>query len=102
MFAPVEPVEDADLTVFFDGDPIRARAGETVAVCLFRAGVEHFRRTPISGSPRAPYCMIGHCFDCLVEIDSVGNQQACLTLVQDRMQVRRQDGAAKVAEQEAQ
>jgi predicted molibdopterin-dependent oxidoreductase YjgC len=40
--------------------------------------------------------MMGVCFDCLVEIDGVGNRQACLTLVADGMQVRRQRGARGV------
>ena len=100
MFAPVGSSSNA-LTLFFDDRPIPARAGETVAACLLRAGAEHFRTTPISGSPRLPYCMIGHCFECLVEVDGVGNRQACLTLVQDGMRVRRQSGAAVVPGQAA-
>jgi predicted molibdopterin-dependent oxidoreductase YjgC len=97
MFVPVGSIA-SPLTLFFDGQPITARSGETIAACLLRAGAEHFRTTPISGLPRLPYCMIGHCFDCLVEIDGVGNRQACLTLVQDGMRVRRQNGAAVVRE----
>jgi predicted molibdopterin-dependent oxidoreductase YjgC len=96
MFAPVAPIE-SDLTVFLDDQPIVARSGETVAACLLRAGARYFRKAT-SGSPRLPYCMIGHCFECLVEIDGVGNQQACLTLVQDGMRVNRQHGAAEVRE----
>jgi predicted molibdopterin-dependent oxidoreductase YjgC len=93
MFAPVGSI-DSQVRLFLDDRPIMARSGETIAACLLRAGAEYFRTTPISGSPRLPYCMIGNCFDCLVEIDGVGNQQACLTLVQEGMRVRRQNGAA--------
>lgn len=100
MFAPVGPVA-ASLTVFLDDQPIPARPGETIAACLLRAGAEHFRTTPISGSPRLPFCMIGHCFECLVEIDGAGNRQACLTLVEPGMRVRRQNGAATVGGQAA-
>jgi hypothetical protein len=32
-----------------------------------------------------------------VEVDGVGNRQACLTLAQDGMRVRRQNGAAVIA-----
>ena len=35
-------------------------------------------RTPVTGAPRAPYCLMGVCFDCLVTIDGVGNRQGCL------------------------
>jgi predicted molibdopterin-dependent oxidoreductase YjgC len=95
MFVSVGSIA-SPLTLFLDDKPVTARSGESVAACLLRAGAEHFRTTPISGSPRLPFCMIGHCFDCLVEIDGVGDRQACLTIVQDGMRVRRQHGAAAV------
>lgn len=82
--------------IYLDDFPIPARAGETVAACLLRAGTDHFRTTPVSGAPRLPYCMIGHCFECLVEIDGAGNQQACLIIVDDGMRVRRQQGMADI------
>jgi predicted molibdopterin-dependent oxidoreductase YjgC len=95
MFKPIGSSE-ATITIFLDGQPIAARAGETIAACLLRAGVSHFRTTPVSSSPRLPYCMIGHCFDCLIEIDGVGSRQACLSEVQAGMQLRTQDGAAAI------
>src|SRR5262245_53614715 len=93
MFKPIGPVETT-ITLTLDGTPIAARPGETVAAALLRAGVSHFRTTPVSGSARLPYCMIGHCFDCLIEIDGVGSRQACLTQAKDGMSLRRQRGAA--------
>jgi D-hydroxyproline dehydrogenase subunit gamma len=99
MFAPIGS-SDLTLTLFLDDRPIKARSGETVAACLLRARADHFRTTPVSSAPRLPYCMIGHCFDCLVVIDGVGNQQACITVVQEGMRVRRQDGAAAVRAQD--
>lgn len=95
MFAPIVPIGHT-ITLHFDGRPIAARPGETVATCLLRAGVTAFRRTPVSGAPRLPYCMIGNCFDCLVEIDGQGSQQACLVDVEDGMRIWPQDGAASL------
>ncbi|KEA04434.1 MULTISPECIES: (2Fe-2S)-binding protein [Rhizobium/Agrobacterium group] len=95
MFTPIGSSE-ATITIFFENEPIRARQGETVAACLLRAGVRYFRTTPVSGSKRLPYCMIGHCFDCLVEIDGIGSRQACLSQVQDGMKLRVQSGAAAI------
>lgn len=100
MFATVGPI-DTPLKLFLDDQPINARPGETVAACLLRVGVAKFRTTPVTGAPRLPYCMIGHCFDCLVEIDGIGNRQACLTLVESGMRVRPQLGAAAVEGQTA-
>ena len=84
------------LVIYLDDLPLPARAGETVAACLLRSGVDYFRTTAVSGAPRLPYCMIGHCFECLVEIDGVGNQQACLTIIYDGMRVCRQQYMAEV------
>ena len=75
-----------------DGREIRARDGDTVAAALLSAGVEHIRTTPVSGAPRAPYCLMGVCFDCLVTIDGVGSRQACLVAVRDGMTVETQQG----------
>lgn len=95
LFASVCPGGET-VTLFFEGRPVKARAGETVASALLRAGVRAFRRTPESGAPRLPFCMIGHCFECLTEIDGAPNRQACLTLVAEGMKVRFQDGAGRV------
>ncbi len=95
MFTPTGSSE-ASITIFFENEPIPAVQGELVAACLLRAGVTYFRTTPVSGSKRLPYCMIGHCFDCLVEIDGIGSRQACLCQVQDGMRLRAQSGAAAI------
>lgn len=34
--------------------------------------------------------MMGTCFECLVEIDGEPNRQACLTLVREGMDIKRQ------------
>ncbi len=75
-----------------DGKPIRARTGDTVAGAMLAAGVERFRTTPVTESPRAPYCLMGVCFDCLVTIDGVGSRQACLVPVREGMAVETQLG----------
>ena len=67
---------------------VSARAGDTVAAALLAAGLDHCRTTPVSGAPRAPYCMMGVCFECLVTIDGVGNRQGCLVPVREGMRDR--------------
>ena len=53
----------------------------------------------MSGAKRAPYCMMGVCFECLVTIDGVGNRQACLIPVSAGMRVETQSGARAIAEE---
>jgi len=76
----------------FEGRAIEAREGDSVAAALLAAGVGPCRTTAVSGAPRAPYCMMGACFDCLVAIDGVGNRQACLVPVAEGMAVAMQRG----------
>jgi predicted molibdopterin-dependent oxidoreductase YjgC len=82
-----------------DGEQVQALAGDTVAAALLAAGLGRCRTTAVSGAPRAPYCMMGVCFDCLVTIDGAGNRQACLTPVRAGMRVDTQHGARGIAEE---
>ena len=82
----------AVVAVTVDGRPVEARAGESVAAAMLAAGVESCRTTPVGGVPRAPYCMMGVCFDCLVTIDGVGNRQGCMEIVREGMAIETQRG----------
>jgi predicted molibdopterin-dependent oxidoreductase YjgC len=95
MFERLEP-GDA-LRLDFEGRPIAARAGDSVAAALLAAGVLDFHASAVSGAARAPYCMMGVCFDCVLEIDGIGGRQACLTPAVDGMRVRREAAARTLA-----
>ena len=84
--------------IFVEGRSVRAREGDTLATALLNAEVVPFRRTPVSGQPRAPLCLMGVCFDCLVEVDGAQNVQACMVQVCAGMQVRLPAGARPVGE----
>jgi D-hydroxyproline dehydrogenase subunit gamma len=89
--------EPARVRITVDGDALDVPAGASLAAALLAAGVTTTRTTAVSGAPRAPYCMMGVCFECLVEIDGHPNRQACMTTVREGMQVRRQLGARALA-----
>ena len=92
MFARLsEPGPDA-VRIVVDGQDVRARRGDSVAAALLASGLDARRETAVSGAKRAPYCMMGVCFDCLVTIDGVGNRQGCLVPVEDGMRVELQRG----------
>lgn len=81
------------ITIHFEGEPVVAFEGETVAAALLAAGHVFTRTTPVSGARRGPFCMMGACFDCLMEIDGKSNQQGCMTAVREGLQVCRMHGA---------
>lgn len=101
MFKPIELVAAEQLRaieISVEGRRIAAREGDTLAATLLNAGVMTFRHTPISGRPRGPLCLMGVCFDCLVEVDGVQNVQACMIEVHQNMEVRLPLGSRRAGE----
>ena len=92
MFKRVGDAPRGTVHFFLDGERAEGREGESVAAALLAANRLVFRNTAVSETARGPYCMMGACFDCLVEIDGVGNRQACLVKLEPGMQVRMQNG----------
>lgn len=83
------PEVPANVTIEVDGHPLDAAPGDSVAAALLAAGLLAFRSHAVGGDPRAPWCLIGHCHDCLLEIDGVPGRQSCLVEVREGMRVRR-------------
>jgi predicted molibdopterin-dependent oxidoreductase YjgC len=87
------PLEPSQVLVFtFDGEPIEAGEGETIAVALIAAGKTVLRTTPRRAEPRGLFCNMGVCFECLVEVDGHANLRACQTVLGAGMRVRTQRG----------
>ncbi|MGH8815804.1 MAG: (2Fe-2S)-binding protein [Achromobacter pestifer] len=96
MFRQLHESGASALTLTIDGKSVSAEAGETVAAVLLRQQTAATRTTPVHESPRAPYCMMGVCFDCLAIVDGVASTQTCLVTVRDGMCVERQFGRRSV------
>ena len=96
MFRRLHDAQSEGLTVYIDGVPADAEANESVAAVILRQAEICSRTTPISGAPRAAYCMMGVCFDCLATVDGVTSVQTCLALVRDGMRIDRQWGRPDV------
>ena len=75
------------LTVKVDGEPVPAFAGESVATVLLAMGWRTFRHTDRNHAPRGLFCGMGVCFDCLVTVDGIENVRACMTPVQEGMEI---------------
>lgn len=81
------------MTFTFDGEPVPARAGQTVAAALLADGRRVLRHTRMAGRPRGLFCGIGACFDCLVVLNGRAGVRACLAEVGEGDDVRTQHGA---------
>ena len=91
MFRRLPDKTEAGVVNFtIDGEPRVGRRGDTVAAVLLLSGISPTRVSAVSGEPRAPYCMMGVCFECLVTINDIGNRQGCLIEVANGMQIKTQ------------
>ena len=97
MFRKISPPSTPPLTLSIDGKSVTAERGETVASVMMRQADPSCRHTPVHGSSRAPFCMMGVCFDCLAIVDGASSTQSCLVPVAEGMCVERQLGRPKVA-----
>jgi sarcosine oxidase, subunit alpha len=62
----------------WEGEPLRAYSGESVAVALYAAGDGVVSRSLKYHRPRGFFCLEGHCGACLMRIDGVPNLRACM------------------------
>ena len=76
----------------FDGENINAITGQSVAAALLAANQRALRKTRFNNNDRGVFCGIGVWFDCLVVIDGITNQRACLIEAKPGMKVQTQVG----------
>ena len=77
----------AKVNIRVNGKVFTAYEGETVHATLLAAGYRVLRKTPKTHQPRGIFCGMGVCYDCLVTINGEPNQRACMTRVEDRMEI---------------
>ena len=92
MFKRLDDNPEKLVTVTIDGQPVEVPVGETVAAAVLIYGISHTRTTPVSDSPRAPFCLMGVCYECLMVINGQPNQRACRERVHEGMTIERQHG----------
>ncbi len=88
---PQADLRGTPVTLDFDGTPVRAYAGESVAAALYAGGHRVLSRSLKYHRPRAFFCLEGHCCGCLMRIDGVPNLRACLEPCRDGLVVAPQN-----------
>src|SRR5438132_10871854 len=79
------------ITFWFDGRPIAAYEGDSVAAALYASGVRIFSRSFKYHRPRGLLCCAGRCPNCLMNVDGSPNVRACVTPVREGLRVRHQN-----------
>ena len=93
MFKRLEKKPENLVSITINGKAYKVPAGETVAAAVLASNIRHTRTTPVSGSPRAPFCLMGQCYECLMIINGVANQRACKETVAEGMNIKSQHEA---------
>ncbi|WP_297478861.1 FAD-dependent oxidoreductase [Thermococcus sp.] len=85
-----------EVTIYFEGRPIKAHEGETIATALHAAGIRILNYSPNEKRPRGLFCAIGKCSSCLMVVNGIPNVRTCITPVEGGMRIERQQGRAKL------
>ncbi len=99
MFMPIDrlpPPHAEPVIIQVDGEAVAARAGDTVAVALLRAGIAVFGNAAPTG-PRGPYCLAGLCADCRITADGRPEIRACMLVVRAGLRIERASAPADLA-----
>ncbi|MBY5760140.1 (2Fe-2S)-binding protein [Rhizobium leguminosarum] len=77
--------------ITIDGHVVAANDGEPLAAVFLRLDDIHTRTSFPSAQLRAPYCMMGICFECVVHVEDIGAIRSCQQTVHAGMKVERHD-----------
>jgi len=83
----------AEIKFYFDDQEITGLIGQSVGAALLANGDRILRKTRFHEKGRGVFCGIGVCFDCIVVIDGLANQRACITEIKSGMKVQTQVGS---------
>ena len=87
MFKRLDTPVQNRVNVTINGQPVQVSEGDTVAAAVLVHGLPSTRTTPVSGAPRAPFCLMGDCIECLMVIEGKANLRACMKLVREGMRI---------------
>lgn len=85
---PGKKTEQTKKIIFYvNGQPTQACRGETIHAALICAGYRQIRKSKTE-QPRGVFCGMGVCYECMVTVNNGPQRQACVTIVEEGMEVR--------------
>ena len=89
---PTQRIDRSRSVLFeFNGRPVQAYEGDSVASALYASGVRVFSRSFKYHRSRGLMCMAGRCPNCMMTVDGVPNVRVCNLSVRTGMVVRHQN-----------
>lgn len=85
------------LQFFFDGRRVEANVGDTIGYALIRSRIYTVARSSKLHRRRGIRCGRGYCRSCLVNVNGIPNVPACITRVEDGMEVKSQNATPRAS-----
>jgi len=76
-----------NVRVKVNGREVSVAPGTSAAAAVILAGFATCR-TSVTGSPRAPLCGMGICFECRATVNGVAHARTCQLICQPGMEIR--------------
>ena len=86
-------MSQSEIEFTYNDQKITAVAGQSVGAALLAVNIRSLRLSRFDQNKRGIFCGIGVCFDCLVVINGIANQRACIIEVKNGMNVQTQVGS---------
>lgn len=84
----IKIVQQEKVEIIVDGERCLVNSNQSLAAALLEIKLFKSAAHIIRGKRVAPYCLMGVCYSCLVDIDGVDNQRACMLPVVSGMSIR--------------
>lgn len=76
------------LKIYINGKATQVEPGITVLAALISQGLVALKTSRQIREPRGAVCGMGVCYECRVEINGSPNVRACMSAVEDEMEIR--------------
>jgi len=76
-----------EVTIHYDGIPIKTRKGISVAAALMEQDIKKLGESRKLNQSRGLFCAIGRCHSCFVTINGEEHVRSCMVTVEDHMEI---------------
>ena len=96
---PILIFEEKEVITFtFNGKRVSGVEGDTIASALHNLGVKKLSHSIKLKRARGFYCAIGNCASCNMIVNGKPNVRTCVTLLENGMDVKTQEGKGELYE----
>lgn len=81
-----------EITLYFEGEPLKARKGQIVAAALMANGIKKLGVSRKLRQSRGLFCANGRCCSCFMTVNGLDHVLTCMTLAEEGMRISINNG----------